>query len=69
LCWLLCRPSLLWLHGALGLTAEALLTLVCTAGWLLSAAAACGVVHPLVFCALWLLYLSVGRLDSFVEFG
>lgn len=64
-------PSVLWLHGTLGLTAEALLAAVCSVGLLLSASAACGfLTHPLVFGALWLLYLSFVSLGgSFVEYG
>lgn len=63
-------PSLLWLHDSLGLTAEAMLAALCSAGWLLSAAAACGLLHPLVFAAVWLIYLSFKSLGGdFVEYG
>lgn len=68
----LCRsfPSLLWLHSSLGLTAEALLAVLCSIGWLLSAAAACSVVHPLLFAAQWLIYLSFKSLGGgFLEYG
>lgn len=60
----------MWLHASLGLTAEALLAAVCSAGLLLSAAAACGVVHPVVFTLLWALYLSFKSLGGdFLDFG
>lgn len=71
-CILSCRPipTLLRFHGALGVTAEAVLAAVVVSGWFLSAAAACGATHPLVFGALWLLYLSFVSLGgSFVEYG
>lgn len=67
-----CRPfpSLLWLHSSLGLTAEALMAAVCSAGCLLSAAAACGIVHPVVFTLLWMLCLSFKSLGGdFLDFG
>lgn len=53
------HPTLLWLHGSLGLAAETALWLVCAAGLVAALAAACGVLHPAIFAALWLLYLSV----------
>jgi len=67
-----CRlpPSLIWFHDVLGFTAEAMLVAICTTGWLLAATAACGAAHPLVFTALWLLYLSFVSLGgSFIEYG
>lgn len=71
--FLSCRrayPSLLWLHGSLGLTAEAALAALCCLGWLLSAAAAWGAAHPLVFAGAWVTYFSFRSLGGpFVEYG
>jgi hypothetical protein len=63
-------PSLLWLHGPLGLTAESMFALLCAAGCVLAAAAACGAAHWLIFAALWALYLSFVNVGgSFLEAG
>jgi hypothetical protein len=53
------HPTLLVFHGLLGLSAEAAFATLCVAGAAIGFAAACGAVHPIVFTALWLLYLSV----------
>ena len=50
---------MLWLHPVLGVSAETMFYAVCVAGVAVSMAAAWGVLHPLVFGALWALYLSV----------
>jgi hypothetical protein len=63
-------PSLLWLHGSLGLTAEAMFALLCCVGFVLAAAAACGVHHCLVFTGLWAAYLSFVNVGgAFLEAG
>lgn len=47
-----------------------MLAAVCLAGCLLSAAAACGLLHPLVFAGTWLMYLSFKSLGGdFVDYG
>jgi hypothetical protein len=53
------HPTLLVFHGILGLSAEAAFAMLCMAGIALGFAAACGATHPIIFSALWLLYLSV----------
>ncbi|WIA34659.1 hypothetical protein OEZ86_012974 [Tetradesmus obliquus] len=58
------HPTLLVFHGLLGLSAEAAFVALCIAGSALGFAAACGAAHPLVFTALWLLYLSVASVGQ-----
>lgn len=52
------NPTLLWFHLQLGVTAETMFAALCFAGMTAAFAAACGVMHPLIFGTLWALYLS-----------
>ncbi|KAF8061337.1 lmf2 [Scenedesmus sp. PABB004] len=58
--WALLRshPTLLWLHPALGLSAEGMLAGLCVAGAAAGAAVAAGCLSPLLFATLWAALLS-----------
>jgi hypothetical protein len=58
------HPTLLVFHGLLGASAEAAFAMLCLAGSALGFAVACGAVHPLMFTALWMLYLSVASVGQ-----